>query len=713
MSGDPWVGREVSGCRIERLLGRGGMGAVYLARRERDGLPVVVKVLAPELAHHADLRARFEREALALQKLPPHPHVVRVHAVALGAQPHLVMEYVDGPALSRAIAERGRLAPADAARIAKEVALALGALHARGVLHRDVKPANVLLDPGGRARLVDLGLAKDVFSSGLTEPGQLLGTVHYMAPEQWNEQPLDPRCDVFALGATLYHALVGRPPFPGQDAAEVADLATAGEYAPPRALAPEVPPALEEVVHLCLAPEQDRRYPDARACAEDLARVLRGLPARGPALASGAVRFALLPGTTYTLGSGAGCELRLHGPAIAERHAQLRRKAEGYVLKDLQSPGTFVEGEPVRAPRALRDGDRVRVGQVELRFEEPLRRPPPPPLTAEVRREVAPAPVVEALAALADGRALAALLERLAPDPLADARAERALTLAAGPAVAREALARRAQLLAERRARAHEALSAIAGRAPGAATTPEAWLAWWLTARPDYPVQLGAARPPGGLRLQADGELERVLEPEGGGESPWGVVQLGRDPGRHLALPHPSIAPLHASLVRLHERVLLVDEGGGVRVGERAVALALLGPGEVVQLGALRVSLAVPPGALEPVPCALGLLALDLPAFLALADLGHPAVLSALARAAAGPPAELVGGGARLFPGDAARAAAFDGRVAGAYAELAARARRLLPAALPRVEPARWLASLTARRGELPPQVAPTGWPLD
>src|SRR5690606_42126852 len=185
----------------------------------------------------------------------------------------------EGPALSRAIAERRRLAPADAARIAKGVALALGALHARGVLHRDVKPANVLLDPAGRARLVDLGLAKDVFLSGLTEPGQLLGTIHYMAPEQWNEQPLDPRCDVFALGATLYHALIGVPPFPGQDAAEVADLATAGEYPPPRALVPDVPPALEEVVYLCLAPEPGRRYPDARACAEALGPVLRGLPA--------------------------------------------------------------------------------------------------------------------------------------------------------------------------------------------------------------------------------------------------------------------------------------------------------------------------------------------------------------------------------------------------------------------------------------------------
>jgi hypothetical protein len=321
---------------------------------------------------------------------------VRVHdVVADGDQPAILMELVDGPSLARLLAERGALPPGEAARIGREVALGLAALHAQGLVHRDIKPANVLLTAAGRAKVVDLGLAKDAFTSGLTEPGQVLGTLQFMAPEQWTSGPVDARTDVFALGATLYALLVGRPPFLGHDAAELADQIAAGDVVPPSSIVPAIGPELERVVLRALDPEPDWRHGSAEALAWDLERVARGERALVPGLASldGRLWLPLQPGRAFVLGSGGpGTTFSVPGPGVAPRHAQVRRKARGFVVAHLRSEGavTSVGERRVDAPVDLRDGDVLRLGvgssEVSLRLEDPRERTPPPAWLREPAR---------------------------------------------------------------------------------------------------------------------------------------------------------------------------------------------------------------------------------------------------------------------------------------------------------------------------------------
>ena len=355
---------------VERLLGRGGMGAAYLARAP-GGPPVVLKLLAPEVAEDPRLRARFEREAAALRRLPRHPSLVSIEDVADAAgEPCLVMGYVEGPTLADEICRQGRLAPDVAARLAQQVADGLQAAHAQGVIHRDVKPANVIVGPGGRATLVDFGVAKDLRRSALTVPGQLLGTAAYLAPELWSGEDVDARADLFSLGATLYHALVGVPPFEG-DLGELADQAEAGDYPPPREAFAEIPEELERVVVRLLMPDRTWRHASAGACARDLEGVLAGRPAATPCLvAPDGRRHALLPALRATLGRDPACDLVLDDASVSRRHAQVAREAGGFSLTDLgSSGGTFVGDERVTAPRLLLDGDRVRLGGLELRFD--------------------------------------------------------------------------------------------------------------------------------------------------------------------------------------------------------------------------------------------------------------------------------------------------------------------------------------------------------
>lgn len=711
---DPWLGRRCSGLVLERLLGRGGMGAAYLARGA-DGAPAVVKLLAPGAGADASLLRRLRREADALRRVRRHPNLVAVLGAAVDGPepPHLVLELVPGRPLGAWIAEAGRLAPADAARVARDVARGLAVLHGHGIIHRDVKPDNVVVTPEGRARLIDFGVAKDAFMSALTAPGQLVGTAEYMAPEQWTGAPLDARCDLFALGATLYHALTGQPPFAGDTLEELMDLATAGEVAPPSELAPGLPPDLERVTLHLLEATPRFRYARAERAAQDLDRVLRGEPPEGPPCLvelDGGARHPLLPGRHFLVGAAPGAQVRLPHPSVAPEHAELRRTEDELVLHDLRSPtGTWVGDERVARARAVEDGDVLRVGDVRLALRDPDGRRAPPGWLEDLEREERPDAVVGALARTGDARALAALLELLEPDPLVERAAEEALR-AVDPAAAPALLARRARLAADARAAVPALLQAASGEALG--LDPVAWLSWWWQARGAFTRQVGPARPPRALRLvPAPGEPVALvaLGPEPG------LLLIGRDARCQVRLEHPTVSRLHAAALRLHRRLVLRDEGGaaGTRLDGVPLHVGLLDPGAALRLG--EVSLVVE-GRDLPAEGPRGARLVDAATFHALDEAGHPAtlvghlaVLEAAARLGAAPAESLAHD---LHPGDAARAAAVAHHVRDAWRARVGRARQALEALLGRdagPEPAAW-ADLASRAGPLPPQVAPAGW---
>jgi serine/threonine protein kinase len=265
---------------IESVLGRGGMGAVYLATHERLGRRVAVKVLAPELADDPDFRARFLRESQLAASLD-HPHVIPIYdADEVEGVLYLAMRYVDGPSLQSLIREGGPLSRADTLRIAEQIGGALDAAHAAELIHRDLKPANILLTEADRhAYLCDFGLAKRASSKGITQAGSFLGTVDYCSPEQIRGEPLDGRADVYSLGCVLYHCLSGEPPYARES--EVAVL-QAHLNEPPPSLAPD----LDGVFARAMAKDRDDRYPTAGALAGDLRGAIVG---QAPATVAAAV----------------------------------------------------------------------------------------------------------------------------------------------------------------------------------------------------------------------------------------------------------------------------------------------------------------------------------------------------------------------------------------------------------------------------------------
>jgi serine/threonine protein kinase len=266
--------------RLETEIGRGGMGIVFRAFDELLQRTVAIKVLRPE-HDDAAARTRLVREAQLAARFR-HDHVVTVYAVVdrPDSLPYLVMEYVPGPTLKALLRQPGGLAPAEAARLAAEVADGLAAAHAAGLIHRDIKPSNVLMDSAtGRARLSDFGLARLAADlADLTRSSALVGTPEYMSPEQVQcRTDLDGRTDVYSLGVTLYEALTGEAPFRGT-LARVLDQILHEEPRLPRQLNETVPRDLETICLKALAKEPGRRYPTAMALAEDLRRFLQGKP---------------------------------------------------------------------------------------------------------------------------------------------------------------------------------------------------------------------------------------------------------------------------------------------------------------------------------------------------------------------------------------------------------------------------------------------------
>ncbi len=258
---------------LVRELGRGGMGVVYLARDVHLDRDVAIKVLPSHLARTAESRQRFVREARTAAGLS-HPHVVPIHRVGeAGGFVFFVMSYVEGETLGDRLRTRGPLPPADAARVLREVAWALAYAHGRGIVHRDVKPDNILLEAAtGRALVTDFGIAHGGGGPVLeTDAGRMMGTAHFMSPEQAACEPLDGRSDLYALGVVGYLAVSGRLPF--ETPSLPALLVRQATEASPSVLrvAPGLPSALGEAIDRCLAREPGDRFPDGEALAAALA----------------------------------------------------------------------------------------------------------------------------------------------------------------------------------------------------------------------------------------------------------------------------------------------------------------------------------------------------------------------------------------------------------------------------------------------------------
>ncbi|MFE0676949.1 serine/threonine-protein kinase [Streptomyces sp. NPDC058867] len=281
------IGRQVAGYRIEAEIGRGGMAVVYRARDLRLDRTVALKLLAPELARNDTFRRRFTHESRAAASID-HPHIVPVfEAGETDGVLYIAMRFVAGSDLRHLLDRQGPLTAATAVRIAAQVASALDAAHEHGLVHRDVKPGNILVARGTdsdhpeHAYLTDFGLTKKSLSlTGFTTVGQFVGTLDYVSPEQISGKPVDARCDVYGFACVVHECLTGQPPFRRDD-----DMALlwAHQYdEPPQltSLRPDLPAPVDAVFGTALAKSPDDRYDSCLAFVAALRAALRGDPAR-------------------------------------------------------------------------------------------------------------------------------------------------------------------------------------------------------------------------------------------------------------------------------------------------------------------------------------------------------------------------------------------------------------------------------------------------
>jgi tRNA A-37 threonylcarbamoyl transferase component Bud32 len=289
------AGAEIAGYRIEAVVGRGGMGVVYRARDPALDRRVAIKLISAEHAQERGFRERFKRESRLAASIR-HPNVITVfRAGEEDGQLFIAMDYIEGTDLKELISSRGRLDPQLAVRVVFQIAAALDAAHAKGLVHRDVKPANVLLEGADHAYLTDFGLTKELASqSGVTATGVVLGTIDYMAPEQVAGAKLDARADIYSLGCVLWEALTGQVPYPRESA--VAKMyAHASEPPPPlTATAPDTPLALEAVLTRAMAKKREERYLSAGDLAQAAVAAVEGrkieLDERSVAVGAAALR---------------------------------------------------------------------------------------------------------------------------------------------------------------------------------------------------------------------------------------------------------------------------------------------------------------------------------------------------------------------------------------------------------------------------------------
>jgi serine/threonine protein kinase/DNA-binding beta-propeller fold protein YncE len=317
-------GSVFAGYRLVEVAGQGGMGRVYRATQVALNRPVALKLIVPELADDPDFRARFKRESLLAASID-HPNVIPVYEAG-EAEGHLFisMRWVDGTDLRSLILSEGRLAPERAVSIVQQVAGALDAAHRRGLVHRDVKPANVLVTRNGdeHAYLTDFGLTKRAASTtALTATGHFVGTPDYTPPEQIKGEHADARADVYALGCLLYHALTGHTPYPRDS--EVAKMYAHLHEPPPSVVeaVPSTPSELDDVISRAMAKEPDDRYPSAGDLGHAARAALSGVAPTQPERSLATGQAAPIPETAAAAPAEGSSGLAPTAPARTERIA--------------------------------------------------------------------------------------------------------------------------------------------------------------------------------------------------------------------------------------------------------------------------------------------------------------------------------------------------------------------------------------------------------
>ena len=392
------VGAVLGNYRIIDLLSRGGMGSVYRAQHELLGRPAAIKLLRPDLTANDELVQRFFNEARAATAIR-HPGIVEVYDFGYTEEGHayLVMEFLDGEPLSRALAARGRFSELEAASIARSIASALKAAHAKGIIHRDLKPDNVFLvpDPDGRearVKVLDFGIAKLAnpgTSDGQrrTQTGVLMGTPRYMAPEQAREAgTIDHRADLYSLGCILYELLVGQPPFVAEGAGEIIAMQLFSEVEPPSKHV-GVSPEMEQLVMHLLAKEPSERIGSAAAVMDALVAIGARMSAPRDVIDSKNIR---VPSGMLS------AELQV-APTLLEKPAPKSSRTPfliaGVVLAVAAGIVAFLLTRP-EAPKPVpaAEAKPSPVAPVALPMPTPAATPSPSPIAETKGPEVAPSP---------------------------------------------------------------------------------------------------------------------------------------------------------------------------------------------------------------------------------------------------------------------------------------------------------------------------------
>ena len=370
---------------LGELLGQGGMSQVRSARDLRIGRPVAVKLLRPELVRDPTFEGRFRREAQSAASLH-NPGIVAVYdtgeeMVGGFLTPYIVMELVEGRTLRDVVAMDGRMPAAEAVRITSAVCAALDEAHRAGIVHRDVKPGNVMLTPDGGVKVMDFGIARATSTSvTLTQTATVVGTALYLSPEQARGEHVDARSDVYSTGCLLYELLAGTPPFTGESSVAIAYQHVREDPTPPSRFAPDIPPALDAVVLKALAKNPADRYQSAGELRDDLQRVAAGRPVSAAPAAHAAGNEVRPPPPTTVLvrepprrgrRGAAYSLLALATVAVFVVALLIARSLLAGSNTELETPK--VTGETLQDAQAVLSQAGLRVGDVNYRFSKDKR----------------------------------------------------------------------------------------------------------------------------------------------------------------------------------------------------------------------------------------------------------------------------------------------------------------------------------------------------